>query len=298
VVRQAAGVETLASGTAFVDRSWFRCVAVTGADARAWLNDLVSADVGDLGPGRARRSLLLSPTGHIRADVTVADVAGTLLLFQDPAQSPPVDALLARYVLSSDVRLEDRTPATALFAFPGRATAPDVEGTVSITPSVAGAGVDLVCASRDRDRVFASLSAAFTVADDAALDRWRIWNGIPRFGVDALDGDLPDEAGLGDTVATGKGCYLGQEAVAKMRNLGHPRRVLLHVASDAPLRAGDPVRAEDPPVGELTGATELGGRWRGLARVGWRDRGAPLRTGTGAPLTLVRATPAGEPPRP
>jgi len=59
----------------------------------------------------------------------------------------------------------------------------------------------------------------------------------------ATEQDLPQEAGLEEAVSFGKGCYLGQEAMAKVRNLGHPRRALRHLHADGPVSAGDPLRA-------------------------------------------------------
>src|SRR5919199_4022863 len=93
----------LRDGRAVVDLSFWRTVAVSGRDAWTWLNDLASADLSALGPGRARRSLLLSPTGRVRADFTVAVADGDPLLIQDPAQPASAAALLSRYVLSSEV---------------------------------------------------------------------------------------------------------------------------------------------------------------------------------------------------
>ncbi|HEX2266939.1 MAG TPA: hypothetical protein VHI97_01890, partial [Actinomycetota bacterium] len=79
-------LEALLTGRAFVDLSSWRKIAVTGSDAFRWLNDLVSADLTGLRSGQARRSLLLSPTGQVRADFTVLAYPEGLLLLQDPAQ--------------------------------------------------------------------------------------------------------------------------------------------------------------------------------------------------------------------
>ena len=288
-MKQHAGVEeSIATGTAFVDLSSWRVVSVSGADARTWLNDLVSADIGDLRPGHARRSLLLSPTGRIRAEFTVADRDGTLSLVQDPAQPRSIRELLSPYVLSSDVRLEDRAAADGLVAFPGRPTAPAVPGSSPSAPSCTGAGVDLFFARADHDRVLSALTATHTLSDAAAFESWRVWAGIPRYGVDALDDDLPQEGGFEDAVAFEKGCYLGQEAVAKVRNLGHPRRVLLHLEAMVPLRAGDDVEHAGERVGEISSAAGGDGTWRALARVRWDRRQGSLQTATGASLQVVR----------
>ncbi|CAN5198514.1 folate-binding protein YgfZ [soil metagenome] len=283
----AAVVEALVAGRAFADLTAWRKVAVSGREAFGWLNDLASADISDLAPGRARRSLLLSPTGRIRAEFTVAVPGGNLLLIQDPAQPTPIETLLAPYVLSSDVELEDRTDALALYAFPGRSIAPDTPGTAISAPSCAGAGVDLLALAEDHGFLLGSLSKAYKLAGSAALEAWRIAAGIPRFGVDALEADLPQEGGFAEAVSFDKGCYLGQEAVAKVRNLGHPRRMVVHLTADIAVSPGDAVEADGERVGEVTSASASDGHWWLLARVRWASQNGPLRTERGTLLTPV-----------
>src|SRR4029450_3483649 len=95
---------------------------------------------------------------------------------------------------------------------------------------------------------------------------------------------LPLEAGLEDAVAFDKGCYLGQEAVARTTNLGHPRRLVLHLVADALVSPGEEVAVDGSPVGEITGAVKSDGRWWVLARIHWDAREGPLRSTTGVPL--------------
>ena len=158
-----------------------------------------------------------------------------LLLLQDPAEPRRIGDLLARYVLSADVRLEEA----------GR---PDETG------------LD---------------------------DRWRIEHGVPRVGTDIAEGDLPVEAGLDDLVSHDKGCFLGQEAVAKVRNLGHPRRFLLRLRCDAPVAPGDPVLLDGDEVGAVTSAASVGSGTIVFARVPWEARSGDLRTTAGAPFVLA-----------
>src|SRR5438067_11061460 len=106
---------------AFLDRSPWRKVRVTGADAVTWLGDLLTADIAALEPGRGCRSLLLTPTGRIRADIQVARREDDLVLLQAPEQPEHIGLALSTYILSSDVSLEDRTNDLALFTVPGRA---------------------------------------------------------------------------------------------------------------------------------------------------------------------------------
>jgi tRNA-modifying protein YgfZ len=102
-----------------VELSGLRTVAVRGADARAWLDDLVTTDVEGLGAGQSRRSLLLTPTGRIRADFHVAGMGdGSFLLLQAAEQPEPVDTILSPYVLSSDVEMDDRSARSVVVAVP------------------------------------------------------------------------------------------------------------------------------------------------------------------------------------
>ena len=101
------------------------------------------------------------------------------------------------------------------------------------------------------------------------------------FGTDAL----PAEAGLEDAVDFTKGCFLGQESVAKVRNLGHPPRVLLRVRSHAPISPGARVLKGDVPVGEVTSVTQSVDVTDAIARVRWDAASDPLAT-TAGPLSL------------
>jgi folate-binding Fe-S cluster repair protein YgfZ len=128
---------------AFLDLSSWHKVRVSGTDARSWLGDLLAADIAGLEPGVGRRSLLLTPTGRIRADIQVARRESDLLLLQSPDQPEDIGLVLSGYVLSADVQLEDRADDLALFAIPGQA-ASLVDPTGATAPSSIGPGVDVV----------------------------------------------------------------------------------------------------------------------------------------------------------
>jgi folate-binding protein YgfZ len=247
----AEGVRALRQRRARVDLSAWTKALVTGADAGRFLGDLVSGPVATLEPGSTTRSLLLTPTGRIRADFTVANLrSGVYLLIQDPIQPRRIDALLAPYVLSAAVEIAD-AGERPLFA------RPDERG--DLVPD--GASTD-------------------AVADGEALEAWRILEGRPRFPIDLTPDSLPHEADLDHAIDYTKGCYLGQEAVAKVRNLGHPPHVVLAVRAAGPLAAGTSVTDGSAEVGRLTSATEdPDGGFAGLVRVRWDAREAALRAG-------------------
>ena len=281
----AEQIEALRSGRAHVDLSEWRKVRATGSEAEAWLNDLLSAELSGLAVGATRRSLLLSPTGRIRADVTVAATdAGTMLL-QDPIQPRAIDRLLDPYVLSSDVELSDVTDEFTLIAVPGAEEDPaGIPGAQPLRPSCLGAGIDLL-APIDRSSEVRRALSNLVEAGPAAVEAWRIERGAGRFGIDLGDASLPQEAGLDGAVAYQKGCFLGQEAVARIRNLGHPPFVTLAALGGGPISAGERVLAGDDDVGIVTSAVTLDdGRAAAIVRVRWAARDRKLRTEAGTAL--------------
>ena len=293
-------LEALGDGRAFADLSAWRKVRVGGGDARSWLGDLVTCDVASLTPGGSRRSLLLTATGRIRADFSVACEDDAFLLLQPPDQPDHVGLLLSPYLLSSDVQIEDATNTTSLFAVLGRAAAE--VGHPGFAPSVLGDGMDLLAvAGKATWRMEDALVKRDLVeVSEATLEVARVLAGLPRMGADYEAGALPAEAGLEWTIDTAKGCFLGQESVAKVRNLGHPPLVLRHLRVEGtfgdPARSassaagpgpGEPVRAADSPVGTITSAARTGDGVVVLARVTWEAREADLQAEGGARLIPV-----------
>jgi folate-binding protein YgfZ len=289
VVPVPAQLGALERGAAFAGLPGWRAIAVEGADARPWLHDLVTADVAGLRDGQSRRSLLLTPTGRIRADVHVARVGDGFLLLQDPTQAA-IDELLSPYVLSSDVALTDRSAELVVVAVLGRGAAEDGhddDDVAVLTPSVLGAGRDLVLPAGDPfERARGRLVAAGAVeVGPEALETWRIRRATPRMGADFGSDALPAEVGLESTIDFTKGCFLGQESVAKVRNLGHPPRLLRAVRSGTSLRRGALVLADGHAVGEITSAATDDRGAVGIARVRWEAASLALSTEAG-PLSL------------
>lgn len=275
-------VRALEEGRAYVDLSGWRKVLVSGADAVSWLNDLVTAGVDGLHEGQSRRSLLLTPTGRIRADFHLVRVPHGVLLVQDPSQPGPVDSLLEKYVLSADVAMEDATGSLALFSLPGAAEAPG--GLPWSRPSVLGSGIDVLVLAERRDETRKALGWTLLPVPDRAVEAWRILRGVPRFPVDVGEDSIPAEAGLEATIDFTKGCFLGQESVARVRNLGHPPWVVLALRSSGQASPGDPVFAGDREVGSVTSAVRAEQGTAVLARVRWEARRRKLRAAAGDEL--------------
>jgi folate-binding protein YgfZ len=106
--------------------------------------------------------------------------------------------------------------------------------------------------------------------------------------VDALEEDLPQEAGLAGAVSFGKGCYTGQEAVAKVQNLGHPRRLVAHFEAREPVARADRLVSGSSDAGRLTSVATEEGRWVALGRIPWAAREGPFATESGVEVRLLR----------
>jgi tRNA-modifying protein YgfZ len=278
-----AELAALEGGRAFADRSAYRKLLVEGPDAETWLNDLFTAALAGLRGGQARRSLLLGPTGRIRADVVVVGTAEGFVLLQDAVQPTAPADLLTPYVLSSAVGLTDVTEDLALYSIPG--TAGNPLPWPDSRPSVLGEGRDLLVPTADATRIEAALVAAGLVrAGDDALEVWRIRRGVARFPIDVTEGSVPAEAALEELIDVSKGCFLGQESVAKIRTLGHPASLVRATRTDAEVGPGAEVLADGVRVGHVTSAAATGRGTACLVRIRWAARDALLTTAEGSPL--------------
>ena len=288
--------DALERGRAFAPLRGWRITFVGGTDAGGWLHDLITADVEGLPDRRSRRSLLLTPTGRIRADFHVAALDGSYVLLQASEQPETVESILRPYVLSSDVQIDDRTDRLVLVAVIGAMGAKMGEGSVqsdpdlvTLTPSVLGPGHDVVAPGDSLETLLEHLRASGSVeVSPTDLEAWRIRRGTPRMGADFGADTLPAEAGLEDAIDFTKGCFLGQESVARVRNLGHPPRVLLHVGSHAPVAPGASVVSGGAVVGEVTSAVPALDDVDAIVRVRWDADREGLSTAAG-PLVLRNA---------
>jgi folate-binding protein YgfZ len=286
----AGAFAAIEGGRAFARPQGIRIVRVTGSDAAAWLHDLVTTDVTSLELGQARRSLLLTPTGRIRADFMVGrdrDPDGFWLL-QRNDQPSAVHDLLGIYVLSADVVLTEVSAGSEVWTLVGGA-ADRAEG-LGLGPSLLGPGRDVVTPRGSDEPPWADNrpSPDLTEVEDRALERWRILRGDPRMGVDFEEGALPAAVGLDAAIDTAKGCFLGQESVAKIRNLGHPPSLLLLRRATRSVVPAMPVLDAGEEVGIVTSAApDSGGATVAIIRVAWSSRDAPLTSAEGATFLAV-----------
>jgi len=281
---RAARIRTAAGWFALPDRGVIR---VRGADRVRWTNGMVSNDVAWLAPGAASsgcHALLLTPQGRIVADLHVLARADELWLELTRDALPDVLKRLERYVIADDVALSDASGELRRFALEGP-RAPEIlaraaGGEVAIAPDsgvereFAGASA-IACAwgwsGEPAYQLFAPAAAADAIArafaraggdalepgDAEALEVLRIEAGTPAQGAELGEDVLPAEAGLvGRAVSLTKGCYTGQEIVARMESRGSASHRLVGLRFDAtdadPPPRGAPVAAEGQVVGSVT----------------------------------------------
>jgi folate-binding protein YgfZ len=281
---EGTDLEALNAGRAFAVLDDYRIVRVQGTDARGWLHDLITCDVASLDSGASRPSLLLTPTGRILASFSVARDEDGYLLFQQDDQPRDVRASLETYTLSSDVRLRDLSNELVITAIIG-VEAPTGVASFSPSPIGPGPGCGLLT-----ERGSAAANLVDTLTGDPhsllqvhadSLEAWRIHRGIPRMGRDFGTDSLPAEAGLEGAIDLTKGCFLGQESVAKVRNFGHPPRVLRHLRADIGVPAGTsviPASDGTDATGVVTSSTPTPDGCVLLARVPWSMARLKLRT--------------------
>lgn len=220
---------------------------VEGPDAARFLQGLLSNDVAALSPGTAQRALLLDSKGHIVCDMRVhrdGDDAFTLVAAPDAAEA--LLPVLERYHFSEDLDLLGPEPSD-LLTVPGDLRTADA----LVLPGAVPGTADLVVA----DAAAALDELGLAEAPAEALEILRVERGVPMVGRDTGPRTLVQEVGL-ETVAVSfsKGCYLGQETVARAQHRGQVHRTLRGLAADAPPPEGAAVSFEGRAVGTVGSA--------------------------------------------
>jgi folate-binding protein YgfZ len=262
--------------TLLVDRSARGRLALTGADRKAFLNGQVTNEIEALSAGEGVYAAFLTHKGKMLGDVRVLDAGdgagGELLLDTERVSLQALFDLIRRFSLGHDVALHKRTLETAQLslvgpdarriagaeALPGaeHAHAAAELGGRPVRLVVTDVGIDVLCDAADAEPVAAALRAAGAVdAGEEAAEVVRVERGRPRYGVDLDDSVIPQEAGLNErAVSFTKGCYVGQETVARLHYKGKPNRHLRGLRLSAPADPGTPLVAGDREVGRLGSA--------------------------------------------
>jgi tRNA-modifying protein YgfZ len=253
-----------------------------GPDRAAWLNGIVSCDVGTVAPGVGAWGLALNKQGKIVSDLAIVAGADALFLATAPGKAAELCAAFDRMLVMEDAELEDASGSFAWLRLHGPRAA---EASSAVAPRFGAAhgaidwtglgGAAIAVARAELEPIVAALLEQTGVSGlRASADDWerlRIARGVPRFGVDFDSRDNPHQASLDQrAISWKKGCYLGQEVVCMQDMRGKVKRriVVLAVDAETPPAPGTPVSSEGEAVGEITSAAPADGEGAvALARV-------------------------------
>jgi folate-binding protein YgfZ len=268
----ATEYRALAAGCALLDRSERGKLALTGADAKSFLAGQVTNDIEGLQAGSGCYAAFLTHKGKMLGDLRVLAVGEPepeLLLDTERATLQALFDMIRRFKIGYDVELHKRTLQRGLLSLVGpaaRAVAGAEElpadehahrpGTIGGRPVrlvATTVGVDVLCDADDTEAVRAALlqEGATPVSEEAA-EIVRVERGRPRYGAELDDSTIPQEAGLNErAVSFTKGCYVGQETVARLFYRGKPNRHLRGLRLSEPAPSGAGLRLGDRVVGHL-----------------------------------------------
>lgn len=291
------------------------CIRVTGADRTSFLNNLCTNDVARLRPDQGCEAFFTDVKGHILAHVMLLCRPDEVLLWTLPGQADSLTRHLDKYLIREDVTLENLSPDVRLFLVGGprrwqamgRDHAADLGNHLANTSASIGSTDALLVAcdwfgpesvlvqvpADEADGLQSELVVHGAAVDPGALEMLRVESGTPLFGVDFDARNLPQEINRDKrAISFTKGCYLGQETVARIDALGHVNKLLVSVrfaAEDVPA-ASTTLLAGEKEVGQVTSAV-----WSprlqsplGLAMVrrGFNGAGTALSSAAGAAEVL------------
>jgi len=275
-------IAALAKGAAAHDLGWMRQVSVRGGDRLRWLSGMITNTVKDLPENSGAWNLVLNAQGRIQGDLTVWREGDSLELEIAADQHEKLMAHLDHFIIMDDVELVSHDAAAetavgltgpAARAVLSRMGLP-VPAEVMTGFQVEWNGLDLRIhhgygVLADHFEIWTQLAgltvlwrglstAGASPVGAASLKAFRVAEGIPLYGIDLVERDLPQETSQMRALHFNKGCYLGQEIVERIRSRGNVHRHLRQLELDGPLpQSGTELTLEGAAVGQITSAAEL-----------------------------------------
>jgi folate-binding protein YgfZ len=271
VVELDAQYRQLREECGLLERTGRGAIDVLGPDAAEYLQGQLTNDVEALAAGEGQYAALLDRKGHMQTDVRVLRVGDeAILLDTEPATKDVALRHLTMYSVGREVQVVDSSAERAFVSLIGPRSA-EIAGTPPLpdfaneATTMAGIdvlavgtrdGIDLLFPIADRERLLAALLEDGAVeVSAAAVEIVRVEAGVPRFGAEMDAATLPAEAAIvEDAVSFTKGCYIGQETVARLHYKGKPNRHLRGLRLSAAAQPGAPLRLGEKEVGTLGGA--------------------------------------------
>jgi folate-binding protein YgfZ len=259
-------------------------ITLTGSDRVRWLNGMVSNNVRDLVASHGLYAFLLNPQGHILADLYAYNRGDSLLVDTDHSQLERVLSIFDKYIIMDRVEVANVSEKLTAIGIAGPKVrdvlrdagfdVAELEPLQFVDLTWQQIGLSLVRGDHPSVQAFEFWLAPSNVASlwealgkagakpvgTGALDLLRIAAGIPRYGQDIRERDLPQETEQQRALHFAKGCYIGQEIVERIRSRGHVRRKFTGFEIDGPLPAcGAQIQADGKDSGEITSAASLPG---------------------------------------
>jgi len=273
----------LRGGCGVYDLGFRAKIALTGSDRVRWLNGMVTNNVRDLGVGQGLYAFLLNPQGHILGDLYSYNRGESITVDTDCGQADKILANFDHYIIMDDVEVTNLSEQQTALGMAGPKSGevlaasgfaiPEMQA-LEVLP-VTWQGVDCVLVRGEdpehlsyeiwlarasvRQLWDALVAAGAAPVGSEALELHRIVSGIPRYGVDIRERDLPQETEQARALNFNKGCYVGQEIVERIRSRGAVHRKFAGFLLDgaAQIAAGTKVVAGEKEVGEITSAAFL-----------------------------------------
>ncbi|HZR32857.1 MAG TPA: folate-binding protein [Terriglobales bacterium] len=266
----------LLSGAGVCDLCWRAKLAIRGRDRVRWFNGMVSNNVRDLAAGRGVYSFVLNPQGRILGDFYAWNHGEEFLVDTDLAQLPNLLALWRKFIIMDKVELVEVADQFAAIGVQGPKAAevlraagiqvPELQPLEMVESSWQQGSLTLVRADEPKVRYEvwltpehaaaawdALVKAGATPVGAEAIELARIAAGIPKYGQDIRERDLPQETQQERALNFTKGCYIGQEIVERIRSRGNVHRMFTGLKIEGPLPApGAKLQADGKDVGEVT----------------------------------------------
>jgi folate-binding protein YgfZ len=277
-----AGFETVRAGCAVYDLDSRAKVALTGHDRVRWLNGMITNKIRDLEPGAGVYGFVLNPQGRVLGDLYAYNRGEALLIDTDQAQLQNILTIFDRYIIMDDVEVANLAEELTTVGIAGPKTL-EILSTAEIhlpelaplrSANVPWNGITITAVRSDNSALEsyefwlppenaaslreALVNAGGTRVGPATLELVRIACGIPRYGQDIRERDLPQETEQLRALHFSKGCYVGQEIVERIRSRGSVHRKFTGFKVHGPLpHPGAKIVVDDKEVGEITSSAIL-----------------------------------------
>jgi folate-binding protein YgfZ len=290
----------LRSGCGVYDLGFRAKFSLTGEDRVRWLNGMVTNNIRDLAPARGVYAFLLNPQGRILGDLYAYNLGESIAVDTDLSQAEKILATFDHYIIMDDVEVKNLSEDLTALGIGGPRSrealkaagfdVPEMQNLQIESISWPGIECSLVRGERENYEIWlpaknvkqlwnALIAAGTTPVGFETLELERIESGVPAYGIDIRERDLPQETEQDRALNFSKGCYVGQEIVERIRSRGAVHRKFTGFLLDAPVAPGSKVAANGKDIGEITSVAALPVAEDRMIALGYirREIGAPGR---------------------